>query len=61
MTEKEETIKRLKEVHINGFKWFVDDLKKKIYLDTKLNGETGYNFLTPNEKTQLTNTLKYGK
>ena len=61
MTEEAQIKSRLVEVNINGFKWFVDDIARKIYLDRELNGFTGYDFLTPNERTQLTNTLRYGK
>ncbi|HEY4755799.1 MAG TPA: hypothetical protein VIH28_07080 [Ignavibacteriaceae bacterium] len=61
MTEKEQIKKRLIEVNINGFKWFVDNLKRKIYLDRELNGITDYNFLSEDEMAQLTNMLKYGR
>lgn len=61
MTEQEQIKARLVEVHINGFKWFVDDVARKFYLDRKLNGITGYDFLTPNEKTQLTKYIKIWK
>lgn len=61
MTEEEKIKSRLIEVKINGFKWFVDDLRRKIYLDKNLNGVTGYSFLTPNERTQLRNFIDYGR
>jgi hypothetical protein len=61
MKEETQIKSRLIEVKINGFKWFVDDLKQKIYLDRNLNGVTGYSFLTPNERTQLRNFIDYGR
>lgn len=57
----EEKIKaRLVEIYINGFKWFVDDVQKQLYLDRNLNGKTGYSFLTPSERLQIINKIKYG-
>lgn len=61
MTEEAKIKEKLQEVHINGFKWFVDDVARKIYLDRELNGFIGYDFLTPNERTQIYNQLYYDR
>ena len=49
----------LQEVHINGFKYFVDVNNQVLYTDRDKKSGTPFSFLTKNEKAQIENELRF--